>query len=51
MNALSFFSGIGGIDLACEWSEYRQLLFCEWAEFPRKVLWKALARHSDLLRC
>lgn len=40
MKALSLFSGIGGIDLACEWAGIETVAFCEWAEFPRKVLQK-----------
>jgi DNA (cytosine-5)-methyltransferase 1 len=34
----SLFSGIGGFDLAAEWSGYTNLFNCEWEEFPRKVL-------------
>jgi len=40
MRALSLFSGIGGIDIACEWAGIHTAAFCEWAEFPRKVLRK-----------
>ena len=34
----SLFSGIGGFDLAAEWSGWENLFNCEWEEFPRKVL-------------
>ena len=34
----SLFSGIGGFDLAAEWSGWKNLFNCEWEEFPRKVL-------------
>lgn len=40
MNALSLFSGIGGIDLASEWAGIKTVAFCEYADFPRKVLEK-----------
>lgn len=38
MNHGSLFSGIGGFDLAAEWSGFTNLFNCEWEEFPRKVL-------------
>jgi len=34
----SLFSGIGGFDLAAEWTGWENLFNCEWEEFPRKVL-------------
>jgi DNA (cytosine-5)-methyltransferase 1 len=40
MKALSLFSGIGGIDLACEWAGIETVAFCEIDPFCRKVLKK-----------
>lgn len=40
MKALSLFSGIGGIDLACEWAGIETVAFCEREPFPQKVLQK-----------
>lgn len=40
MRALSLFSGIGGLDLAAEWAGIETAAFCEYADFPRKVLKK-----------
>lgn len=40
MKALSLFSGIGGIDLACEWADIETVAFCEREPFPQKVLRK-----------
>lgn len=40
MKALSLFSGIGGIDLAAEWAGIETVAFCEYADFPRKILKK-----------
>lgn len=40
MRALSLFSGIGGIDLACEWAGIETVAFCEREPFCQKVLKK-----------
>jgi DNA (cytosine-5)-methyltransferase 1 len=40
MKALSLFSGIGGIDLACEWVGIETVAFCEREPFCQKVLQK-----------
>jgi len=38
MTHASLFSGIGGFDLAAEWSGFENIFNCEWEEFPRKIL-------------
>ena len=40
MNALSLFSGIGGLDMAAEWAGFKTVAFCERDEFCQKVLRK-----------
>ena len=40
MNALSLFSGIGGLDIAAEWAGFKTVAFCESDEFCQKVLRK-----------
>lgn len=40
MNALSLFSGIGGLDIAAEWAGFKTVAFCERDEFCQKVLRK-----------
>lgn len=40
MKGLSLFSGIGGIDLACEWAGIETVAFCEQEPFCQKVLHK-----------
>lgn len=48
---LSLFSGIGGLDLAAEWSGFRTVGQCEWADYPRAVLekhWPGLPRWRDI---
>lgn len=38
MNALSLFSGIGGLDIAAEWAGFRTVAFCERDKFCKSVL-------------
>lgn len=48
---LSLFSGIGGLDLAAEWSGFRTVGQCEWADYPTKVLekhWPDVPRWRDI---
>lgn len=48
---LSLFSGIGGLDLAAEWSGITTVGQCEWAEYPTKVLekhWPGVSRWRDI---
>ena len=40
MNALSLFSGIGGLDIAAEWAGFKTVAFCEKDIFCQKVLAK-----------
>lgn len=40
MNALSLFSGIGGLDLAAGWAGFKTVAFCERDNFCQKVLRK-----------
>lgn len=44
MNALSLFSGIGGIDLAGEWAGIKTVAMCEREPFCQKVLQKNFPR-------
>ena len=48
---LSLFSGIGGLDLAAEWSGIETIGQCEWADYPTKVLekhWPDVPRWRDI---
>ena len=40
MNALSLFSGIGGLDIAAEWAGFKTVAFCERDKFCKSVLAK-----------
>jgi len=47
----SLFSGIGGIDLAAEWSGFETVGQCEFADYPTKVLekhWPTVPRWRDV---
>lgn len=51
MRALSLFSGIGGLDLAAEWAGIKTAAFCEYADFPRKILkkhWPDVPIYKDI---
>ena len=51
MNALSLFSGIGGLDIAAEWAGFKTVAFCEKDKFCQKVLkkhWPDVPIHSDI---
>jgi DNA (cytosine-5)-methyltransferase 1 len=47
----SFFSGIGGFDLAAEWMGWTNVFHVEWEDFPRKVLkyyWPEADSYGDI---
>lgn len=49
----SLFSGIGGFDLAAEWSGWENVFHCEWNEFGRKVLnyyWPKSISYEDITK-
>src|SRR4030066_1264152 len=51
MNALSLFSGIGGLDLAAEWAGFKTVAFCERDPFCQKVRgkhWPGVKIYDDV---
>lgn len=51
MNALSLFSGIGGLDIAAEWAGFKTVAFCEQNLFCKKVLtkqWPGVKIYDDV---
>jgi DNA (cytosine-5)-methyltransferase 1 len=51
LRALSLFSGIGGIDLACEWAGIETAAFCEKDAYCRRVLakhWPSVPVFEDI---
>tara|TARA_S200002703_G_scaffold18690_1_gene15218 strand:+ start:1532 stop:2422 length:891 start_codon:yes stop_codon:yes gene_type:complete len=49
----SLFSGIGGFDLAAEWSGWENVFHCEWNEFGQKVLkhyWPKAISYGDITK-
>lgn len=55
INCLSLFSGVGGIDIACDLCGIKTVAFCEMNPFGQKVLkqrWeKAFANANDETQC
>jgi DNA (cytosine-5)-methyltransferase 1 len=53
MNHGSLFSGIGGFDLAAQWSGWTNKFHCEWNPFGQKVLkhyWPEAESYSDITK-
>jgi len=51
MNALSLFSGIGGLDIAAEWAGFKTVAFCERDRFCKSVLaarWPNVRIYDDV---
>ena len=51
MNALSLFSGIGGLDIAAEWAGFKTVAFCERDKFCKSVLaarWPNVRIYDDV---
>lgn len=53
MNALSLFSGIGGLDIAAEWAGFKTVAFCERDKFCKSVLaarWPGIQIEDDVIK-
>lgn len=51
LNALSLFSGIGGLDIAAEWAGFKTVAFCERDKFCKSVLaarWPNVRIYDDV---
>lgn len=51
MTHLALFAGIGGFNLAADWSGYKTVAWCEWDKFCQQILayyWPEAERFSDI---